>query len=409
MRILVLTHYYAPEIGAPQRRWRTLVGAFADAGHDVAVCAPVPHYPYRKRGELGIKRPAVWRWSDGAFGERILRVPYLRSSGSVPGQLVDQTVSSAFMVGAAAAMRRARPDVIVATTPGLPMPFTAASVAGLLRVPLVTEIRDVWPDLIADTALVERGTRGMLPSAVSRTLETRVLPALFNGALRRSDALVATTESFADQLRERAMPPVTVVRNTSDAPRLTPRRTQRGQHGDLHVLYVGTVGRSQGLETAIRAVADVPGVRLRVVGAGAHWHDLRELALGLTDRVEFYPQTTGIALEDHWEWAHTGLVSLADVPSFTLTIPSKLVSIMARRVHVSGVIAGEAAQIVHDAQAGAVSAPGDIDDIRRMFVELRDDPESTAVGERPVEWLRTHASPQSAARTYLRLLQDVTS
>src|SRR5699024_10502464 len=114
-----------------------------------------------------------------------------------------------------AAMRRARPDVIVATTPGLPMPFTAASVAGLLRRPLVTEVRDVWPDLIADTALVSRGTGGLLPSAVSRSLETHVLPALFNGALRRSDALVATTESFADRLRERAMPPVTVVRNTS--------------------------------------------------------------------------------------------------------------------------------------------------------------------------------------------------
>ena len=408
MRILLLTHYYEPEVGAPQRRWRQLVEQFVDAGHEVAVCAPVPHYPFRRRDALGIERPRVWKWSEGARGERILRVPYIRASGSLPGQLVDQSASSLFMVAALASLRgESRPDVLVATTPGLPMPFAAVSLATALRVPLVTEVRDVWPDLIADNQLVSRTLRGMAPQKISQVLENRALPSVFHAMLRRSDAIVATTESFADRLRSRRMPPVTVVRNTGDSPRTRPPRSGTGPRGHLHVLYVGTVGRSQQLETVIEAVAEVPGVRLRVVGAGAQWCELRELASQLTDRVEFYPQTTGQTLEAHWAWAHTGLVSLADIPSFELTVPSKLMSIMTRGVHVTGVLAGEAAHIVRQSGAGAVATPGSVSSVRQVLEELRDDPASLQVGPRPAEWLRTHASSNEAAAKYLRLFEEV--
>ncbi len=45
MKILVVTHYYSPEYGAPQRRWRQLVREFRAAGHSVVVVTSPPHYP----------------------------------------------------------------------------------------------------------------------------------------------------------------------------------------------------------------------------------------------------------------------------------------------------------------------------------------------------------------------------
>ena len=100
-------------------------------------------------------------------------------------------------------------------------------------------------------------------------------------------------------------------------------------------------------------------------------------------------------------------MSLADVPSFERTVPSKLVSVMARRVHVTGVLAGEAAQMLRASKGGSVSRPGDTDELRRLLITLRDDPHSTVVDERSLEWLRDHASPQAAADTYLDLLEEV--
>ena len=72
MRILLFTHYYEPEIGAPQRRWRGLVREFVARGHTVGVCAPIAHYPHRRADSLAVEHQPVWRWVDGNQGERIL-------------------------------------------------------------------------------------------------------------------------------------------------------------------------------------------------------------------------------------------------------------------------------------------------------------------------------------------------
>ncbi|WP_029088944.1 glycosyltransferase family 4 protein [Brevibacterium album] len=407
MRILLLTHYYEPEIGAPQRRWRSLVDGFTARGHEVAVIAPVSHYPHRRASDLGGPRQLPWEWSAGVRGEQVMRVPYAPLSGSMPGQMADQTLSSAAAAFAALRLRRARPDVIVSTTPGLPMPFAAAGIARMLGAPHVAEVRDAWPDLVADYRLVDSVTAGRLPRRLAEDAERRWIPGLFHSALRRADALVTTAESFSAQLRARGMRRVETIRNTAETAGPAPVVRVRAAGEPLRLLYVGTVGRSQGLETAIRAVSRVSGVLLRVVGAGAQWTELRALAGQLTDRIGFRPQTTGPALEEHWDWADSGLVSLADVPSFERTVPSKLVNLMARGLHVTGVCAGEAAEIIRGAHGGHVSAPGDEDGLAGLLVRLRDDPRSTAVDGRPRQWLREHASPQRAVEDYLTLLEEV--
>lgn len=48
MRILPLSHYFAPDNGAPQRRWGALSREFVRRGHEVAVLTPPPHYPSGK-------------------------------------------------------------------------------------------------------------------------------------------------------------------------------------------------------------------------------------------------------------------------------------------------------------------------------------------------------------------------
>ena len=72
MRILVLTHYYAPEYGAPQRRWSALVSRFIAAGHRVTVAAPVPHYPSGRPTVEQRRDHRVGGAEHGAHGETVL-------------------------------------------------------------------------------------------------------------------------------------------------------------------------------------------------------------------------------------------------------------------------------------------------------------------------------------------------
>ncbi len=414
MRILLLTHYYSPEIGAPQRRWRELVTGMLAAGHHVAVCAPVPHYPHRCASDLDSANEKTMVWAHGPHGERLLRLPYLPTSASMAGQLIDHSWSSLFAMRVAAALRAAKPDVVISTTPGLPMLFTGDIAARLLGVPHIAEIRDAWPDLIADSSLVRTATRRLLPAALTDYAERTVIPAAFHAVMRRASQIVVTSDVFASRLRAAGHKAVTVVRNTATPFRPTAQRRERDASSPLRLLYVGTVGRSQGLESLVRAVRELDGIELTIAGAGAAHRSLQRCAESSRSTsgersdgaaIRVLPQTTGEELERLWKWADSGVVSLRGLPAFEYTVPSKLYTLMARGIHITGILAGEAADIVTDAQAGHVVPPDDESGLRELLTAMRDGRIDLTPSNRAQEWLAQHAAPDVALCRYLSILE----
>ena len=453
MRIVLLSHYYYPEVGAPQRRWRILVDHLRAAGHDVITVAPHPHYPYSDRNgffgsKVGRGRRRVdvrlgGTWDTGVDGERILRVPYLHSGSSMARQLLDQTVSA---TGAMSAVidrlrGRMRPDIIVSTTPALPFLLAGDTLSRLLRVPHIAEVRDAWPDLISEMNLVTGAVGKYLPGKLTRSLEHRLLPDLLTRAQRRAAVVVVTTEGFKRRLEQRGVTAEVVRSGVSPAELegasgltatgaipVIPSTEEAGagggegnrrtaaEHSGLNLLYVGTVGRSQDLSTSIRALARTEGVRLRIVGGGVDIAGLKAAATAHGMPVEFHPQISGAELAAHWEWADAGLVSLSSLESYEWTVPSKLYSLMARRIPVLGVVAGEAADIITRTAAGEVAIPGDTDSVAAAMERMRTRIEAgeefganPPAGQNPREWVIRHASAAAMGYTYERVLEQVVS
>ncbi|MGO2862710.1 MAG: glycosyltransferase family 4 protein [Brevibacterium sp.] len=441
MRIVLLSHYYYPEVGAPQRRWRILNDHLRASGHDVITVAPHPHYPYPDRDRFfgsrvgrGRKRVDVrlgGTWDTGVDGERILRVPYLHSGSSMARQLLDQTVSATGAMSAVVDRLRGKmkPDVIVSTTPALPFLLAGDALSRMLRVPHVAEVRDAWPDLISEMNLVTGALGRYLPNALTETLEHRFLPDLLTRAQRRAAVVVVTTDGFKHRLEQRGVTAEVVRSGVSPAelegasgltatgaiPVIAPAE-EPSKHSGLNLLYVGTVGRSQDLSTSIRALARTEGVRLRIVGGGVDAEALKDDAEINEVPVEFYPQHAGAELAAHWEWADAGLVSLSPLDSYECTVPSKLYSLMARRIPVLGVVAGEAAEIITGTAAGEVASPGDVDAVAAAMTVMRDRIESgdafgqnAPSGMEPREWVIRHASAAAMGYGYDRILQRVVS
>src|SRR5690606_29286528 len=122
VHIALITHHYEPEVGAPQRRWGALIPRFVAAGHRVTVLAPSPHYPGGRAPELSADL-APGASVDGRHGERILRLRFREHGPGLPSRAIDQSVAASHAVtrGVRELRRRAeRPDVLVATVPGIP-------------------------------------------------------------------------------------------------------------------------------------------------------------------------------------------------------------------------------------------------------------------------------------------------
>ena len=425
MRLLLLTHYYGPEFGAPQRRWSALVQRFIAAGHRVTVAAPVPHYPTGRPTREQSRTHRVGAVERGRHGETVLRTAYLPHHSDIVSRTADH------LVVAGDSLRRllrrfsrpgTRPDVIVATAPAIPTLLVGRILSVVWNVPLVVEMRDAWPDLVTHVGPVG-AIAPELAHAAHRSVAKRLMAwsvALAKGEVHhmvtdwqsRAKAVVTTTARFADVLRERGVEPVHVVRNGTD---LDGVRAQHDHlpddHPELRCLYLGTMGRSQGLGTVVRAAAALHAegvdVRVRMVGHGVEAHALADLAAELDAPVEVIPRIPHREVGAQYAWADTVIVSLRDWAPFAWTIPSKLYEMLATGRHITALLDGEAADVVTAAEAGDVLPPEDVEALVALWRELAADRSRVGVRASGRSWVADNADDDVLARAYLDILHEV--
>lgn len=412
MHILLVAQQWAPEKGVPQRRGQWMVSELVKAGHTVDIVAPPPHYP---TGTLLSDAPED---QEGAVtevdGVRLFRSKFHPHGQGLVSRIRDQWVVSTSSVATA---RRAAetqvPDVVLATAPPLPAVFTALRVAKKVKRPYVVDLRDAWPELVSFVAAGD-AVDGKA-SAKARILESALkFPAwVFGRMLRKADGLISTSSWHTKALAGRLKKPVGFVSNLPlvdlDSEPPAPHSAPPG--APLNVVYCGTLGRAQGLDNAIRAVAiarkrGVP-VNFRVVGDGAHLDRLVALDAELSAGVDFVGRVPRDEMVDHYAWADTVLVHLQDWEPLTTTIPSKVFEAIATNKHVTVAARGESAEIVQRAGAGTVVAPMDPVALATSFIDTASHRERLMCNAHGQAWLRSELERDHPAATLLALLHEV--
>jgi glycosyltransferase involved in cell wall biosynthesis len=371
MRTLLVTHYFPPEIGAPQARLSELARHWAATGDEVTVLTGMPNHPtgivpgaYRRR----------LRVRERTDGYRVLRTwLYATPNEGVARKTLGHL---SFMVSAVALGWRASgpADVVVVSSPTFFSIFAAWLLARVKRARLVLDVRDLWPAIF-----VELGV--LTDRRVIRVLERLEL-----WAYGQADQVVVVSEGFRDDLVRRGVPAAKVhtVPNGVDLDRFTPAdadpsvRARLGAgEGDTLALYVGAHGISHGLEAVIDAAAklDGQGVHLALVGEGSRKRDLeRHLAGTGAGNVTMLPGVPRDEVPGLLAAADLCLVPLRDVPLFATFIPSKLFEYLGAGRAVIGAVTGEPAEILRRAGA-AVVGPEDGAALAGALLDLAGDPD----------------------------------
>lgn len=403
MHILLVTHYFSPENNAPQRRWDALGAHFIEAGHELTVITPPPHYTtgtvpaeFRRRHRPGTVETT-------AYGATVYRSQYLPHTSSIVSRTADHVAAAidSIRIAKRIAKQGKRPDIVVATAPGIPSLEAGRRIAHFLGIPLVTEMRDAWPDLVTYTP----GFGGQGPVArVKKRIHEAITAMQLN-----SSRVVTTTVMFAKVLRERGIAEPVVIRNGTSMERygnIPPRES----HRHLHVLYMGNLGRSQGLDTVIRAAAvlkteGVP-IKVRLVGHGAARSALKKLNKQLGKPVEILGHVAPDEVQDHYAWSHSLIVSLRDWEPFQWTVPSKLYEALATGRFITGILAGEAANVLREADGGVIVPPGEPELLAAAWRDLEQSRYLLDVGESGRDWVRKYSAYDTLATRYLELLDD---
>jgi glycosyltransferase involved in cell wall biosynthesis len=353
VRVLLVTHYFPPEVGAPQARLSETARQWAADGEQVTVLTGMPNHPSGVIAEA--YRGAVVR-AEQSDGYRVLRTwLYATANEGIARKTIGHL---SFMVTSVllGAWRTGRVDVVVVSSPTFFSIGAAWLIARLRRARLVVEVRDLWPAIF-----VELGV--LTDRRVIAVLERLEL-----AAYAAADAVVVVTDGFRDDLVRRGVRPdkVTVIRNGVDLaafsgtvpPDPVVRRRLGAAPDETLVLYIGAHGISQGLPAVAEAaelLRDVP-VHVAFVGEGA---DKRRLAatverLALHDRVTMVPAVPRHEVASLLAAADVCLVPLRDVPLFSAFIPSKIFECLAAEKAVVGAVRGEPADILRSAGAVVV-------------------------------------------------------
>lgn len=191
MRVLVVCHYFPPEIGAPQARVSELARAWSQASDQVTVLTGMPNHP---TGVVPDDYRGQLRVQETIDGYRVVRTWLYATPNK---DMLKKTLGHlSFMVTSFLLGFRptGKADVVVVSSPTFFAVFSAWALARCKRAALVVEVRDLWPAIFVDLGVL-RNRR------VIRLLERLEL-----AAYRAADAVVVVTEGFRDDLIGRGCP-----------------------------------------------------------------------------------------------------------------------------------------------------------------------------------------------------------
>lgn len=405
MRILYLSQYFPPEVGATQTRAYEMAQGLIQAGHHVTMIAEVPNHPsgvippeYRgklyERADLdGIEVIRVWVKTAPVKTFRIRMAFYL-------SYMLNAILAGMFLA-------RKRYDVIYATSPPLFVGGAGLALSVLRRTPLVFEVRDLWPE----SAVVLGELQNPHAIALAERLE--------RACYRRARQIVLTTQEMKDHLAERGIPTekMQVVRNGANPelfqfdPLARRRiRAELGLEDKFVVIYAGLMGLAQALSSVLEAADQLqmvhPDIHFLFMGDGPEKANLLSRATRLSlENVTFLPAQPREQVPAYLSAADAALIPLVR-ERLVGALPSKMFDAMACERPILLSAEGEALSVLRQEQVGISVPPETPEALCQAMLELKSDPhQARQYGLRGRQAVVERYSRQAQARQLEALLR----
>jgi glycosyltransferase involved in cell wall biosynthesis len=192
MRILYLSQYFPPEAGATQTRAYEMAVNWVRLGHQVTILTEFPNHP---SGIIPSSYKGKLYERTSLEGVEVLRV-WIKASPK-KNYFNRMLFYLTFMLNAIIAglfLTRGKFDLLYASSPPLFVGGSALVLSKIKRIPLIFEVRDLWPE--SAVAL------GELNNRMSISLSTK----LEESCYRRAVQIVVVTHGIYDRLIQRGIP-----------------------------------------------------------------------------------------------------------------------------------------------------------------------------------------------------------
>lgn len=366
MRILYLYQYFKTREGYGSTRSYEFARRLQDAGHEVTVVtstARIPHLTGERKGGL----------IHGAMeGIGVIAVPSSYSNRMGFARRLLEFLRFA-LLSSVAVLRAERPDLIFASSTPLTIAIPALAGRVFRRIPLVFEVRDLWPEVPAGMGILKN------------PLFVRLAKGLAGATYRRSARIVVLSPGMGEGVQRYGVPAsrITVIPNGSDLDLFRPGAANgsalRARLGlganDYLVVHTGAMGTVNGLDFMIPVCARLherlPEALVVLIGEGGRRPGLERGAkeAGLTN-LRFFDPVPKNAMPEWLAAADLGLMLIKRIPILEMNSANKFFDYAAAGLPCLMNYGGWKAALLARYDAGRAVETDDADTFARAIEEM---------------------------------------
>lgn len=355
-KLVLLTQYFPPEMGAPQNRLWEMANGLQKKGWKVSVITALPNYPSGSifkgyRGKLFQKEVR-----EGISISRLWLYP--SNSRKAMPRIISMLSFSFTSLFASFRLLFKRPDIIIVESPPLTLAFTAWILSKFGGSRLVMNISDLWPLSAYELGSISKGTVYTLLEKLEKFLYDR------------SNACTGQSQQIIDHIKTISPVKTHLFRNGVDTKRFANDETSdTGEH--FKIVYAGLLGVAQGIVMLCKSINfKEKGCEFHIYGDGAEKKQLLEFLKQNPARGIFYHGS--VASEKIPAVLQKNDIALVPLvkPIFG-AVPSKIYEAMAAGLPIIFMGGGEGEYLVRENKAGWICAPSDYDRLKDILEQIK--------------------------------------
>ncbi len=409
MKILLLHQYFLEENDPGGSRWNEITKIWTDQGHEVSVIGGMMHYNGNTKREEYKGKFFVKKEHDKVEVYRSY-VSESYNSGFL-GRLWGyfSFMFSSFWNGVFKV--KGKYDVVIVTSPPLFVGISGFLLSKIKGMPMVFEIRDLWPESAIDTGVLTNGVIIKLAYAVERFIYKKsklinvLTPAFYNtlrdkkGISEKKLIMIPNAADFS--LSEEIL-------NNFDREQF---RRNHGLEGKFVITYVGAHGVANHLEQILDAakLLEDTNVLFLLIGQGMEKARLIEKAkqMGVIN-VRFHDPVPKKEVFKFIIASDMGASVLKKVDTFKTVYSNKTFDYFSCKKPILMAIDGVSRELVEDANAGTYVEPENADEYNRIIREYLANPERIKIeGDNGYKFAKNNFDRKVLAERYLKSISNL--
>jgi len=363
MNIAILSFYYPPDIGAAANRISGFVKKWSEKGHEVIVITTVPHYPSGK-----LRQPYTKNRLYVERGNRLLvyRVPTFLAGAkdSIFKRLLGQIIFALKTIRLIPLIGK-KLDIIIVTSPPLAVGFAGLIMSYKFKIPLITEIRDLWPESLIEMKKIYK----FHPIVIVASLFAKYL-------YKKSKALVGVTKGITRRLRSFKENVIWIPNGIDPEMEINFGVDISLDNRVFKIIYTGLIGYMQELEKVVEAFKlfrNRDDIQLLIVGSGSKKQVIKDLIekFGLEKQVKLLGEKSREEVIRLIQKSHVGLVTLKNMKLFRDAFPSKVLDYILCKKPILSTVGGELEEFIREYGIGIVIDSQNVIEIIKAVNEIQ--------------------------------------